>query len=301
MKLVALMPCRNEDWVVGLSARVALMWCDSLVIYCHSCTDHSKQIALELFEEYGTRVTVILDDETIWHEMQQRQRMLECARRMGATHIAIVDADEILTGNLLYDNIEYIRNSVKIISEGVILQLPGYNLRGRGIPSDKGGIGMYHSTGIWGNRWFSVAFPDSPVLSWTGERFHHREPMGMPLTPYKPIAQHVGGVMHLWGASERRLRAKSAHYKLTERLMWPNKPVQEIDRMYSWAIRGLPERNDTPAQWQFKAVPEQWWAPYKHLMHHLHLEADPWQEADARRIVADNPGIDAGMDLFGVV
>ena len=32
MKLVGIMPVRNEDWCLDLTARAALMWCDELVI-----------------------------------------------------------------------------------------------------------------------------------------------------------------------------------------------------------------------------------------------------------------------------
>src|SRR4051812_45523687 len=116
--------------------------------------------------------------------------------------------------------------------DSVILQLPGYNLRH--------GTAFYHANGVWGNRWFSTAFQDDPRLGWAGDRFHHREPMGVKLQPYRPIQQGDGGVMHLWGASERRLTAKHALYKLSERLRWPEKPIAEIDRMYSLALKGDP-------------------------------------------------------------
>ncbi len=299
MHLVGCMPCRNEDWVLALSARVALMWCDTLIIYVHASTDRSWEIASSMAEdEYRGRVCAIRDDEHIWHEMQQRQRLLQAARQAKATHIAIVDADEVLTGSLVTGcgNIsgrEIIGNAFESAPLDTIMHLPGYNLRG--------GIDRYHSSGLWGNRWFSVAFKDDPVLNWGGDRFHHREPMGFHLEPYKPVAQHQGGIMHLWGASERRLRAKSAHYKLIERMRWPNKPVREIDTMYSWAIHGRPQSDDVPAKWQYRDVPAAWWDPYAHLMPHLHLDAEPWQESEIRRIVAKNPGIEAGLDLFGTI
>jgi hypothetical protein len=43
MKLIGLMPVRGEDWILGLSARAALMWCDELVILLHSCTDRINE------------------------------------------------------------------------------------------------------------------------------------------------------------------------------------------------------------------------------------------------------------------
>lgn len=298
MKLVALMPARNEAWCLGLTARAALMWCDALILLDHASTDATPDIITEVFAEHPGRVYRFRWDGTTWDEMRHRQYMLDEARAMargaGASHIAIVDADEILTGNLI--NIHTGLNRTRPLPDG-ILQLPGYNLRG--------GLHQYHATGLWANRWFSTAFRDDPALRWQGDRFHHREPTGKTLQPYRPIAQGQGGVMHLWGVSERRLRAKHALYKLTERLRWPDKPVAEIDRMYSW-WRSPCDVGPKEPRWTYAPVPDAWWQPYAHLMRYLDLDAEPWQEDECRRLVEQEqwkpPQTNrfAGLDLFGV-
>lgn len=85
--------------------------------------------------------------------------------------------------------------------------------------------------------------------------------------------------MHLWGSSERRLVAKHRAYRIQERLRWPDKPAAQIEEMYSWATHGRPGfALDQPDTWAFKDVPESWWKPYEHLMHHLDINAVPWQE-----------------------
>ena len=56
MKLVCLMPCRNEDWIIGLSARAALMWCDHLVVLDHASTDDTQAIIYDLMGEYPGRI-----------------------------------------------------------------------------------------------------------------------------------------------------------------------------------------------------------------------------------------------------
>ena len=293
MNLVGLMPVRNEEYVLGLSARVALMWCDSLVILDHASTDRTAEIIWELVKEYGGRVEWRRAPDPMWAEMAHRQAMLSEARELSATHIAIVDCDEILTGNLL--------GSIRghIVAAGAnMLTLPGYNLRG--------GLNRYHSNGVWGNRWFSTAFKDNPLASWSGDKFHSREPGGITWGHVEPVKQGDGGVMHLWGASERRLRAKHALYKVTERLRWPDKPVAEIDRMYSWAIKGDDrppyESYGTPATWTYAHVPMmQWWDFPQSYINHLNLVAEPWQKAEVRRLVAEH-GRERfeGLDLFGI-
>ena len=291
MKVVALMPVRNEAWVLGFSARVALMWCDEIVFASHWPEDRSHDIMNELFHEYTGRVTIREDREQQWKEMEQRQMLLNCARERGATHIAIVDADEVLCGGTN----PYERNG-QLAVHSEILQLPGYNLRGS--------LNRYHSNGIWANRWFSVAFSDDKRLHWGGDKFHQREPRGMKLEPHRPIAQGEGGVLHLWGVSERRLIAKHALYKVTERLRFPEKAVSEIDRMYNLAIKGEPKQPTwgTPATWTYAKVPDAWLAPYAPLMQYLDIDATPWQEEETRRLVREH-GREAfnGLDLFGVV
>ncbi len=65
MNLACTMPCRNEDWVLALSARAALMWCDALVLYLHACTDRSLDIASEIQNENPGRVSIIVRPESL--------------------------------------------------------------------------------------------------------------------------------------------------------------------------------------------------------------------------------------------
>lgn len=296
MKLVGMMAVRNEDWVLGLSARAALMWCDELVIGLHACTDESSNIAHQIAYEHPNRVLILMQTDPAWHEMQHRQAMLSAARGLNATHVAIIDADEIVTGNIVHE----LRGEIEKMYPGHIFQLPLYNLRH--------GIEKYHANGLWGNRIVSVAFVDDPLLHWGGDNFHHREPRGARLIPWwATYNQGVAGVMHLWGANERRLLAKHALYKVVERTRWPNKSVAEIDAMYSQCVKGAMYLTadkrwlHSDEKWTFAAVPPEWWQP-AYNGYALDLQAEPWQEAEVRRIVAEHGAeMFKGLDLFGVV
>jgi len=294
MKLIATMPVRNEAWVLGLSARVALMWCDELVILNHRSEDESVDIIADLQRENPGRVHLLSAPDPQWSEMQHREMMLDLARGKLATHIAIVDADEVLTGNLT----DIWRRPLGTAESWQMLQLPGYNLRG--------GLHRYHINGTWGRRWFSTVFKDDERLYWArgpiGYDHHQREPKGMRLNPYQPISQGFGGIMHLWGVTERRLRAKHAFYKMSERLKFPDKPVADIDTMYSWWKTGCNPHQGEPNNWQFADVPDSWWLPYGSLMKYLNPDAEPFQERLCREMwTKHSPAAFAGLDLFGVV
>jgi hypothetical protein len=246
---------------------VALKWCDELVILDHGSNDKSPAVMQALYWDYKGRVQVIHFADPTWREMQHREILLTRARESNATHIAIIDADEILTGNLLPS----IRGMVEACPRETILTLPGYNMRGA--------IDRYHSNGIWGRRWFSTAFADDPRLHWATEGYdhHHREPRGLPMNQFRPVRQGSGGVMHLWGVPEERLKQKHRFYRISERLKFPNKPAREIEAMYSMAEQGRP--TDRPESWTYAQAPSEWWEPYADLMKYLDVDAEPWQRA----------------------
>jgi Glycosyl transferase family 2 len=294
MKLVGIMPVRNEAWCLGFTLRIALKWCDEVVVLLHACTDDSYRICQELAEETERLDFCIIDGE--WTEMVHRQELLTLARLSDATHIAIIDADEFMTANLLPSEDErkngapHILDYVNALPPAQILELPGYNMRE--MPGEPLTM-RYHANGVWGSRWFATVFMDLPGLSWQGDRFHHREPFGCNWQRWRPIRQGYGGTIHLWGASERRLRAKHAHYRITERLRWPTKPVQDIERLYSLAT--------SPREpWTYHTLPPTWIEPYADWMQYLHIDAEPWQEAEVRLLLQTH-GRDKfrGLDLLG--
>lgn len=279
------MACRNEQWIIGASARIALMWLDHLVILDHASTDDTRDIIEDVAREHPGRVTIITETDPVWREMAHRQRMLLKCRELKATHVAIVDADEVLTGNLLGT----IREQID--------QLPPGGSLVCGMPCMWRGLDHYRTDGrLWANRHdLTLAFADRHDLTWTaanGYDHHQREPKNSrtALRGYRMS----GGTMHLQWASWRRVVAKHARYKVMERLKYPDKAVAQIDHMYSLALdEGGLKLGDAPTEW---------WASYADVRKYIDLDAEPWQEAEVRRLW-DIHGADAfkGLNLFGVV
>lgn len=282
-KIIAILPCRNSAWCLGLTARALLMWVDELHILLHACTDETPEIVNTLIQEFPGRIEWLNIESGIWQEMAHRNLLLESARANGATHIVTIDDDEVVTGNLLPD----IRRIVQETPRHRILQLPWLQLRG-------GGKGMI-STGMWASQWASCAFVDSPELHWKtygpgGYDHHHRHPMGQPFFSHGPVTW--GGLLHLQMASKNRLLWKHLWYKITERKRWPNKPIAEINTMYDRTVNECAAAKTVP-------VPSEWWEPYAHLMQHLHIDAEPWQKAEALRMLAEDPKLADGLTDYG--
>lgn len=293
MKIAALCPVRNEEWCLSLTLRAMMDWVDFVVILDHASTDHTPQIIRDVAAEFPGRVHAYRDDNPIWQEMAHRNFILDEARKLGATHAVCVDADECLSGNLLGS----IRDMMPI--GPVVLQLPWLCLARS--------VDRFYTAGSWFENDVSVGFEALPRFSWSSARrggydFHRRHPIldGDPnraYSMYNPLDPKAAGLMHLQFVSERRLRAKQALYKLTEQVRWPGRtPIAKLNEMYGRAIY-----ESDPATIATESCPESWWAPYAHLMKYLDVDAEPWQEATCRSMLAEH-GRDkfTGLDLFGV-
>lgn len=285
MNLIGLMPLRNEAWVCGLSMRVALKWCDSLVVLDHCSTDETPEIIEAVACENPGRVHIITERNPEWAEMSHRQRLLDEARRLGATHIGVIDGDEVLAGNLL----PVIRTQIESLPPGGYVEVP--------MTCIWRGLEQYRTDGrIWANRVdLMLGFKDHPSLCWQkigGYDHHHRQPFNGRCV-FRGYGMS-GGVLHLQWASWRRLVAKQRLYRAMERVKYPNKPVSEIAHLYSHAVdeRGLTLAGTNP----------EWWAPYSGLKRHVDLDGEPWQEAECERLI-ERYGIEyfQGLDVAGEV
>lgn len=304
-------PVRNEDWILSLSARAMLLWADHVVFLDHCSTDNTPFILAALAKEYPGRVTILKEESPVWEEMRHRQRLLDTARELGATHVCLVDTDEVLTGDLLESGTLEQANgpSVKVLGgsnskirqmiyacpPSQTMQLPWLCLRNS--------KDLVHRSGVWGEQNVSMGFVDNPMLGWSAaERgtydFHHRAPMGRAFTSYRPVTGRGSGLLHFQFVNANRLRYKQLAYCLTERSRWSDRETpDQVRRKYSLSIYG---KDEPPAMdFDLGACPPAWLDPYAHLMHHYHPEAEPWQKQQCVDMLSDNPDLSHGLDDFG--
>ncbi|MGI5338888.1 glycosyltransferase family 2 protein [Streptomyces sp. CA-181903] len=289
MKIVGCMLVRNESWVLGCSLRAALEWCDAVVVIDHASTDRTPA----LLEEIGTEVgpnRVLVDtwpDASRWDEMAQRQQLLEMARKVGGTHLALVDADEVLTANLL----PYMRDWVGALAPGQVLDVPL-------VPVWRDLDHFRDDDSEWCHSYVSIAVADRDDLCWAaakedGYQHHHRAPRhardGVIPTPV--LTWQRGGMMHLQWAAWDRLVWKHRAYKLFEQLRWPDRQsVVELDAKYS---RALDETGMVLSE-----VPAAWWGTYRRdLIDPAH---ETWYVGECERLRRENgPEAFAGLNLWG--
>lgn len=294
MKLVAVTITRNDDWSLGLALRSALRWCDAVVVLDHASEDSTPDLLSQLSKDYPGRVVRLSEPNTgRWSEMDNRQRTLEAARNLNASHVAIVDSDELLTDNLIAG----VRDRIAQAEPGITYGLPQ--------------VSAYHSLvrrrvdGPWGrtSTW-SLAFRLTPDVHWRaddGYHLHHRQPYGANqcrhLIPGDEFFRlNLGGVIHLQHSSYRRLRAKAVWYKLLETVSYPGRRDPAfLNRMYDWTLR--------TENAEVVDLPGEWWGENRPLAEaYLDLAKTPWQESEARRLWQEHGAAKfAGIDLHGLV
>ena len=290
-KIVALTIAHNEEWSLGFTGRATLMWADKVVFLNHNSDDRTKAIMAAIRKEYPDRVSIINVTEKRWSEMAHRQRTLELARGSGATHCCVVDADEVLSGNLL----PMIRNWILRLVPGQVLQLPWVCLW-RGLKQYR------NDSSIWSHSFITMAFGDRSDLAWKpredGYEFHQRGPIGVAtdIRSLRPVGQWAGGgLLHMQHAQWNRLLAKQAWYKMKERVMYPGRDKAiVVDKRYHAAVDEHNLRTEP--------VPKSWLAPYKDILKHLRLDMVPWQIADMKAMMAKHgPQRFDGLNLYGIL
>jgi glycosyltransferase involved in cell wall biosynthesis len=268
-KIVATMLVRNEEWVLRASLRTALKWADEVVVINHGSTDDTENILARAFKETGRVFHRTIKAGLAWDEMDLRQELLVWARTRDATHVALVDADEIVTENL----VPMMRAWVERLAPREQLRLP--------MIAPWGNLERYRDdASTWSNAASFIVACDHPTLHWKaredGYQLHHREPyeIGAVVQPLKD--KKTGGFFHLQWSSWRRLVAKHAHYRVTERLRYPRKASKLIEIQYSQA----PKETDPKCS----SIPSNWWDPETKTL--IDLNHEPWHEEEVLRLIA---------------
>ena len=120
MKIIALLPVKNEEWCLEHCLK-SLSFVDLII----AINDHSTDSTKNILEKYNCKIIPFESQTEIgWKEYQIRTKLLEEARKENATHIISLDADEACSE-------EFQKNAKNIFSKlesGQALELEWLNL-----------------------------------------------------------------------------------------------------------------------------------------------------------------------------
>ncbi len=251
---------------------------DEMIVLLHACTDRSEEIAVNIAREQRARNCCVgKKTESGWKCSTGKR----CSnwRGLAATHLAIIDADEVLDG--IWQRCVQ-QGDLRTFKQrwAASWSSPGYNLRDPFFghyQKQRTGLHQYHSTSM-GNRWFPFYPPSRMIrffMVWMGDTHHRENRMGSRIdrsTRTRRRDALVGRV--------RRLIAKHRAYRNRTGLKFTSKPAAEIDQYHG-------RRTESPVTlrtvlrplWTYSLVPASWLGPLcSPDGSGLDLDAEPWQE-----------------------
>lgn len=267
MKIIGTMIARNEAWVLPASIPAALQWCDEVWLLMHTSSIHEKTddtilLGEQFSHDYAGRFHFDIVTTPEWDEALIRGIALAKAREREATHIAIIDADEVLTAPSMGN----IKTAAGCLAPGDLLRLPWIHCWRS--------LDQYRcDDSPFGRARVPFLFAAAPHLSYSpdkdGYQLHKRFPRGVHVM--ETWEHDAGlGVLHMQHARWERVVAKQLLYAETERRRWGKVRANYRDAVDETGLITRP-------------IPAEWWPVDRSL---VDLKAEAWQEAAMREVVA---------------
>ena len=254
MKIVALIPAKNEETLLPICLKSLSQVADEIIVYDDNSTDSTALVA----QEHGA--IVISENYTSasgWPEYEIRERLLLEARSRKATHIISLDADEALTPIF----IKVARDHMSDLKPGDVLSL-------RWITLWKNET-VERIDDVFENLYKDFAFCDDTIS-------HHQYAfLGVGRVPHSLKGIHkivpfgLGGILHFQYATWEKTQIKQAWYRCSE-LIKSERSAKRINHTYSNTLdnkavstRSLPkewivdfkiEQSSITSLWQYQDI-----------------------------------------------
>jgi glycosyltransferase involved in cell wall biosynthesis len=235
MKVIALLPVRNERWILSAYLSSVKPIVDEIIALDDKSSDGSE----DYLASNGVRVEHFECHLGPYPESLRQQKLLEYGRSEGGTHFVWLDADEALTAPFLSnarEQLSRMRPGDKIVLQWLALWKSIYVYR--------------DDSSVWSNNYKDFIVCDHPSHGFR-EQFIHCGRTPGPTNEDNTIrlAPDKGAVLHFQFVPWHRFQVKQAYYRCLE-LVHGHQSPEEINSVYSITF-------DT-AEEGFKEVPPAW-------------------------------------------
>ena len=247
MKVIALLPFRNEEWCLPSYLHNTTKIVDEIIAIDDGSIDNSVKI----LEDAGAKVyssEKLIKFNSGWSEGSIRAELLKLGREAGGTHFVCLDADETFT-NPLVENFQELLPQLK----------PGEKMSLQWLALWKSYSSYRHDTTVWSNNWKDFVVCDDPSLS-----YNHNQHMHVGRTPasvsdvnnesWRRLENEHGAVMHFQFSAYNNFQLKQCWLRCSELIQEPYNS-QGINIKYSITLLeqnvGLEEM---PKSWYDKIV-----------------------------------------------
>lgn len=236
MKTIALIPFKNEEWILPTCLASLKTVSDEIICIDDDSSDRSKEIALS----YGCKV---YDNQNLtnigWNEHHIRDRLLTLGRDSGGTHFICLDADEAITSPLA-KNIKKILDNLK----------PGQKIMMQWLAMWKTLDHYRNDDSVWSNNFKDFIVCDDGKISYEYKWLHvGRTPGANNDNTLLKLNPKFGAVMHYQFSDWTNFQIKQCYLRCAELIKRPGME-KVINQQYSITLDS-PEVfvNFAPLEW----------------------------------------------------
>lgn len=236
MKIISLLPIKNERWILKNSLDSLSRISDEIIILDDRSSDDYGDI-LELFPK-----VIFLkntdDNDALVNMSEKRKKLLELGRERGGTHFIWLDADEIFSDNF-YGNARELILSLK----------PGQKLHMKWVFLWKS-MNKYRNDGVFNNLYKDFIVCDSPELDFEDKILSEGRTPG-PNNNLIKLDDKKGVVIHFQYIDWYKNQVKQAWYRCSE-LIEGKRNAKRINNTYSITLESGKEKIlDLPEKFKF--------------------------------------------------
>ena len=280
MKVIALLPFKNEEWCLPAYLHNTKVIVDEIIAIDDGSTDNSVKI----LEDAGAKVyssEKLRNFNSGWSEGSIRAELLKLGREAGGTHFVCLDADESFSNNFA------------VLAKQILPQVkPGKKIAMQWLALWKSYTHYREDSTVWSDNWKDFIFADDPSLSYNSEQHMH-----LGRTPVSPdesgdsnwlrIDQNIGTVLHFQFSAYNNFQLKQSWFRCSELIQSPGTEA-EINAKYSITLL-----DDNVG---LKEMPEVWYEGIP--MPTVGYDPEWGEESFARKDLL--PGIMKYFDDYGV-
>ncbi len=218
MKIIALLPFKNEAWSLPSYISTVSKIADEIIALNDSSTDEGPQL---LRDAGATVIDFDSSSETVVNMSTRRQKLLEVGRANGGTHFIWLDADETFSA----DFIPHARNTISLLKPGQKLTMRWVNVWKNTQEY------LNDNKSPFGYLWKDFVVCDSPDTNFTNQFLSEARTPGTNKTPLM-LPENDGVVLHWQFARWQITQYKQALYRCLE-LIEGSRSARRINHTYS--------------------------------------------------------------------
>jgi glycosyltransferase involved in cell wall biosynthesis len=265
MKIIALMPLKNEEWILKTTIPQLRKFADEILCLDGGSTDGT----LEYLKSQG--VSVKPQTEKKINFSAWRREVLEWGRERGGTHFIWLDADEAFTTNFLGE-----KNGAISFRDRLSKMKPGQKLALQWLCLWKSPYVYRDDASVWSNLYKDFIVCDDPKTTFTDTYIHEGRTPGPNAHPdgsstWIRIPPTEGAVLHFqfvpfdryqikqaWQRCNERnkniVSARHINYKYSATLDDPNARTRSIPTKWFFGINNLENISTITENWYLNAI-----------------------------------------------